>query len=567
MILRLGANQALCGLIEQLRDVDTISNVHELDITNCILADPDDLHGQIGRCEGLRSLRCVACKLRASDLLRLMLERLPYLAQVEFSLVAGTGVDTEIRNVRQVASRMPGILAFNLRLMYVEVGGYQNFKLLSEILGFCPNLTALHVHFVRGSFWNALLECHGILKERAFLESFTFTSELPAAIQREPASPLEFTSCAAVCANVSHQRRLNSWSCARLCDLALDCNEGRTLPLQLVVVAVHIAEFTAEWIRVAGHRHVWTCVRQLCLLLFPAEHSCTVYPLAGATYLHSLREFFSTAMRHLVELNVSSFHFGPDFDLTELLQEGTLKFLEALSAPPCGLCHPTALRRLAHYCPHLEDLDVRFDRQGSFVQCIVCECEFRLEPEDMVEQHTGAPLFRNGLARLTFSDVPELVSLRFLERCQMVTLRLSNCPGPSHPDYVRLGPLLANSSTLSCLVLRHDALPFGDASLVANLSSIPSLQYLHLLSATSVSGNEASMSVCALRASLPRLLCLHIHYRDASDGTEQRVTWIREWFVGGSSGTIQDSPCFLYCSTATFIGLAKPVNRHFQPIL
>ncbi|KAL1473139.1 hypothetical protein MTO96_022518 [Rhipicephalus appendiculatus] len=56
-----------------------------------------------------------------------------------------------------------------------------------------------------------------------------------------------------------------------------------------------------------------------------------------------------------------------------------------------------------------------------------------------------------------------------------------------------------------------------------------------------------------------RLKCVHIHYRNCiADKSEQRVTWLRR---RRDPGLLQEVPCFACCSTATFIGLVKPVNR------
>ncbi|KAL1424461.1 hypothetical protein MTO96_020245 [Rhipicephalus appendiculatus] len=547
------------------------TDIRDLDLTNCILHEPNELRQHIDTYVELRTLRCVACALRPADLLRLILERLRCLVRVEFSLVAYTGVFTEIRDVREIASQMPNALAVSLRSMYVEVGGSPNFKILRALLEFCPNLVDLHVHFVRGAFWDALLEGRGILEERALLDIFKFTSEVPAAIQREPALPLEYASCAAVCGSVTYQRSSDLWNCVHLRDLGTGTSRGRILPSQIIVVGVHIPELTTQWIRRASCRHDWTTVRELCLLLFPAEPSSIVYPQVGESYRASLRVFFREVLQNIVELNISSFHFGPDLDLTEFLAEGILTLMVALSAPQCGLRHPSALCRLALYCPFLEDLDVRIHNQGSFIMCTVCESDLCLAPENVADLHASAPSHCNGLARLTLSEVPKLASLRFLERCQVATLRLSNCLGPSHPDYERLGQLLTSNSTLRCLVFRDTAMPFKTPSFQANLAHAQSLRYLCLLSETSASEDEASTAVRVLSESLPHLQYLHVHYRDASAGTERRVTWMQQDSVeGGSvrSGTMfQDRPCLLYCSTATFIGLTKPVNRDYKSFL
>ncbi|KAL1482240.1 hypothetical protein MTO96_050346 [Rhipicephalus appendiculatus] len=83
----------------------------------------------------------------------------------------------------------------------------------------------------------------------------------------------------------------------------------------------------------------------------------------------SCRRADHSNLSNVVELNINSFHFGPDLDFTEVLQDWSLENLLALSVSPCSLRRPSSLRRLAQICPNLADLDVRFGRKGGFVQC------------------------------------------------------------------------------------------------------------------------------------------------------------------------------------------------------
>ncbi|XP_070380099.1 uncharacterized protein [Dermacentor albipictus] len=563
------AHQGQSSLVEKLDAVKYVSAIRSFDMTNCILLEPNELPLHIGKCARLQYLRCAACPLRPSALLDLMLNRLPRLKEVEFSLVAETDVDSEIREVHNTASQVPGTLALNLRRMYAEVSGDMNFKLLSALLSYCPKLDELRVHFVRGNFMNALLECNTILEQGVNLEAFTFSSEVPASNQRLPSTPLDFMSCAAVCANVSYQRSSNMWNCVLLRDLAVGYTNPIHLPQQLVLVAVHHAEgFTPEWIGLAGFRHFWTKVRELCLLLFPAQPSDGVYATAGAMYRDSLRDFISVKLQQVVELNISAFHFGPDLDLTALLQGGSLEHLRSLSATPCGLRRPSALRRLAQNCPDFKELDVRIERQGSFVQCAVCEGEFYNDPKNKPEMQDGGPVFHNALARLTRSDVHGPMSLWFIETCPAVSVRLSDCPSPSLTDYPYLGRLLAGNSSLTCLVLRHDALPIDEACLMEAISLIGRLQYLCLLSAVTLLDNIAEVCVQTFSDSLkPHIKCVHVHYQNSTDGTEKRITWMKQLRAPSGGVLVRDGPCFLYCSTARFIGLAKPLNRDFKEIM
>ncbi|XP_065292437.1 uncharacterized protein [Dermacentor albipictus] len=565
MIVRLRANERACALEQRLNEVDASADVHELDLTNCIFADPDKLSVLISKCTGLRYLRCVACSLRSSDLFRLIFDWLPNLVQVEFSLVARTGVDSEVREVLDLVPRIRESPVRNLRRAYVEVGGYENFKLLSLLVRLCPNLAELRVHLVHGVFWNALLECRDILRDYVVSQTFVFTSEVPASIQHELTVPIELTNCAAICANVSWDRRSDSWNCTRFIDLALFNQDGLTLPSQMIVFAVHEGNLTPEWIYRAAGKHVWSEVRQLCLVLYPAERHSAAYPTAGGNYRQSLRELL-TAVQHIVELNVSSFHFRADNDFTAMLEEVRLPSLRALCAPPCGFCHRFALRRLALSCPNLEDLDVRFDRQGSLARCAACDGGFCTEPEeDMDGSHANGPFLRIKLVGLTLSDVPRLISMWFLEHCRAVTVRLADCLSSMFCDYERMGELLIDARPRH-LVLKLHSLPLSENFFLSKLIHITSLQYLAILLADPMAEDVAEMCVSTLTTRLPDLRCLHVHYPSTSGGTEQRVTWMRQEGTAEGGGVVCDRPCFL-CSTATFIGLIKPINRDFQTVL
>ncbi|KAL1468264.1 hypothetical protein MTO96_041602 [Rhipicephalus appendiculatus] len=101
------------------------------------------------------------------------------------------------------------------------------------------------------------------------------------------------------------------------------------------------------------------------------------------------------------------------------------------------------------------------------------------------------------------------------------------------------------------------------------MSLVPSLEYLYVLSWDCLSDDVVEVIVRALRTSLPRLTYLHIHYRKRpDDDIDERITWMRESCSEGSGeALVRNGPCIQSCSTATFIGLAKPLNRNVRPML
>ncbi|KAL1422964.1 hypothetical protein MTO96_021557 [Rhipicephalus appendiculatus] len=278
MILRLRANETEEILAEFLRRENGPAALSELDVTNCVLLDPGKLPSLLVQCSYLTSLRCLGCGFRPSDFIA-MLWRLRPLVEVEFSFMLETDVESELRRIGQAAAQYGSEpKASGLRRMYVEVGG-NHIKFLPVLLQYCSYLHNLHVHFSCGLSWNAIRQCHdAVLTEDVSVETFTLTSEAPAPAQPEPRAPLDFTSCAAVCANVIYTKSTGSFNCVWLSDLADDETPDRPpriLPVQTILVAVQNTEegIAEKSIIAASQRHNWEHVRQLCLLL-PTVGAC-----------------------------------------------------------------------------------------------------------------------------------------------------------------------------------------------------------------------------------------------------------------------------------------------------
>ncbi|KAL1483122.1 hypothetical protein MTO96_002191 [Rhipicephalus appendiculatus] len=535
--------------------------VRELVLTNCVLCEPAELCAQISRCVRLRRLSCVGCALQPSQLLMLMLE-LQYLQHLELSLVEDSDVvvDSEIDSMRSIAPHMWGVIRYHsLRRLYVEVGGDRSFDLLWELLVFCPNLIELHVHFVRGSFANALEQCSRLHEQLDRLETFTFTSELSASVQFPygPDQSLTFTNCAAVCANVRRDRPHDWWSCVALSQLELGCDRVVILPSQLVTFAAGEL-MTGTPSQEPRQLHSWQRVRELCILLLPERPNILVYPKAGAVYRRYLEALFFSLV-NVVELNVNSFHFRLDVNLEGLLRDTRLGHrLLALSVPPCWFPKQSSMRTLALACPNLRDLDVRVVTRGGLLHC--ASCNVLHSALSFQEPSDGATLLPTSVARLTLSDVSYQVLLWYFEYYgAAATLRLAEWRFVCCEQYDRLFGLLGKCAAVRCLVLQHQHLPIDSKIFQASLSRMTNLQHLCLLTSIQFSDAEASECVRDSVARSLQLKFLHIHYRRDTDDSEQRVTWLDR--LEGEVQLLQGGPCVSCCSTATFIGLVKPVNR------
>ncbi|KAL1430735.1 hypothetical protein MTO96_002338 [Rhipicephalus appendiculatus] len=558
--VRLGMNEEVSDLVRQLDARDPFAVSH-LVLTNCVLCDPAELCEQISRCVRLRRLTCVACTLQPSILLKLMLERLQYLQQLDFSLVEDSDVvvGSEINSMRVMAPQMWGAIQYHsLRRLYVEVGNDRNFELLWELLVFCPKLIELHVHLVRGNFTNALAWCSRFHDQLEQLEAFTFTSELPAYVPFPyvPDPPSTFKQCAAVCANVRHDKSHDWWSCVKLRDSVLSQDQSLILPSQLVAFASGGSMPDASsW--EASHGHRWARVCKLCLLLLPERPTMVTIPRARCACRGYLEALF-LALDSIVELNVSSFHVEVGVDLNRLLQETPLgSRLLALSIPPCWFPQQSSVRTLPTVCPSLRDLDVRVGTRG-FLRCASCQNLFNSTVPVQEPSNAALSLSKN-ITRLTLCDMPYLVLLSYFQCYRAVTtLRLAGWRFVEGPQYGHLFLLLGKCGAIRCFVLQHEDLPINDQHFQASLSHMTSLQHLCLLTSMQLSDDDASQCAHASIGRSTRLKCVHIHYRRRNGGLERRFTWLNR---GQGEILLREGPCFACCSTATFIGLVKPVNR------
>ncbi|KAL1483123.1 hypothetical protein MTO96_002192 [Rhipicephalus appendiculatus] len=463
--------------------------------------------------------------------------------------------------MRSIAPQMRDVIRYHsLRRLYVEVGGDRSFELLWELLVFWPNLTELHVHFVRGTFTHALEQCSRIHEQLDRLETFTFTSELPAYVRfpHGPGPSPTFANCAAVCANVRHDRSHDWWSCVELRQLELIRDRSFILPSQLVAFACGDSMPGASSVE-ASRRHSWARVRELCLLLLPEEPSVALYPRARGECRDYLRALFLYLVS-ITELNFSSFHFLLHVDVSRLLQESPLgSRLQALSLPPCWLPRQSSVRTLRTACPNLKDLDVRVVSR-NYLRCHACH--YLLDRIVSVQEPppNGAVSKSTSVARLTLCDVPYQVLVCYVQYYGAApTLRLAGWWFIESPQYGHLFGLLGKFAALRCLVLQHQDLPINDQHLQASLYRLTSLQHLCLLTSMRVSDADASQCVRDSVARSFQLKCLHIHYRRDTDDSERRVTWLKR--LQGKVQLLPGGPCFSCCSTATFIGLVKPVNR------
>ncbi|KAK8762056.1 hypothetical protein V5799_026676 [Amblyomma americanum] len=542
-----------------------------LSLTNCLVADVKELCRLAGRCEKLHTLDCIGCPLKAVDLLRLLLGPLKKLTHLKFSLQAYESILGQLlKYLGQVTGgELRKHKACNVRRMYVEVVGDPSVVVLEAFLGYCPNVTDLHVHLASGSINNAVWRCAQILGSRSRMEAFVLTSEVECMAPREVPAVPAFENCAPVRASAIYRCQDNSWNCAWLRDLA---TSAKSSPLSepLIVVAMNQSKLPQQ-IHDASWHNNWSDLRTFCLILSsPPEVEGILHATAEAACNVPLQNLFAEC-KNLIELNVSSFHSGHDLDLSEVLGAPALRQLQALSLAPCGLRYGGAVERLAQHCPNIEDLDVRYFSNDGNTVCIFCEEELRFSPDEAANLSVSRS---NG--RLTLDHVPRMESLKFLASCMVAELRILDYSPTPLRQFEHLGQLLKFNSSLRTLVLRYEGLFFTSIMFQRDIMNATKLRYLCVLSDEQLNSSTAESVVGNLGYSLPRLEAFHAHYKTREKITK-KVTWLRaasspdqlEGVAAAAPGTapwtrhgylLHGKPCIL-CWTQTFIGLLKPHNR------
>lgn len=155
--------------------------------------------------------------------------------------------------------------------------------------------------------------------------------------------------------------------------------------------------------------------------------------------------------------------------------------------------------------------------------------------------------------------VPATITMASLladRRASTVTLSTGGIQGKRHgmEHITRHGTYLADSMNERLLLLFQ-----------TNMCLLVRVEHLCLISGVALRRDVVDMHVTALVGALPRLRCFHAHYRDIQEGSEKRITWMRKSEADKEGVLVRDGPCVL-CSTATFIGLAKPRNRSFTMV-
>ncbi|XP_049514988.1 uncharacterized protein LOC125941540 [Dermacentor silvarum] len=536
-------------------------NLQELDISNCIVANPEDLLWYISGLQTLHTLKSLACPLSASFLLDSLLRSLENVIHLEFSLVdSREDAEEQLMKVRHIAhvANARRNRETKLRKVFVEVAGEENMQVLSAFLMYCPHVTDLHIHMVHITRSDVdVASCVRTVEGLRSLKVFTLTCEALLPTRPEPVWSLDLQYCAGIYGNVVFRKRNNWLNYALLRDLFR--TSIAVLPGEPIVLVAFDTPDLEVWLDEAASQYDWSDLQSLCIALFSQNYDETVYPVVGAAYDAVLRDFFAK-FSNLTELNVGSFHFGDGIDFTELLSTSALRRLRALCLPPCGMRQNCAVSRLAVTIGDIEDLDIRLNVGGRHQTCDSCS-------KQLLIQTAYASVFRvkTGHGRLTLCNVPNLASLDFLRNCHVAHLRYVDIDDKPRFDYMSLAKALCADVhvSLRSLVVKFGNIDFYDANFTTSLCTAVFLERLCLLSDTRLPPRFAEEMIKGMAIQLPSISYLHIHYVDEV-GKEARLTWIR--VLDDSAGksqreqVIAGKPCIM-CSTQTFIALSKPRRR------
>ncbi|XP_065303625.1 uncharacterized protein [Dermacentor albipictus] len=566
MMLSMAAAQTVDVLVKKLATYHR-HEVSELQLRNCVVANPSRLCTLISSFTELRCLRCVASLLKPYDVRILLLPALKKLETLEFTIDERLS-PLQARSIRNLARCNFAPQFPSLQSIYVEVAGSDNIDIVSDLMLHFPNLNDLHVHFLRGQFGDASDKCRRLWESHQSLRRFTFTSEVPSTACQFAYPHMNSADCGVLCGNVLCTRDPHTTgNCWLMRDL---CERKQALPNHQTLVVVRPSSTATEQMRQAGVTNEWTSVKSLCLVLLGMFNNLQ-YPCASGAYhdalVYFLQQFRSInghgEYEHMTELNVNSFHCADNLDMTAVLQDAGLTSLTALSASPCGIRRQGALGRLALACPSLNDLDVRV--YADVASCERCREGLDVDADDAAELAVS----HNG-GRLTFIGVPRFGSLDFLSRCNVRELRLgaTDCDPPEG-----LGELLGFNERLRCLVLSYDGVHL-DLNLYKNLKGLRNLRLLSVLSTACYDNIYPRAYMQSVGSFMERLKVFHVHFTDTKGNTE-RLTWVRRAptvveqvyrlgplliapvFFGR---VLTGAPCVV-CTTQTFIGLVKPKYR------
>ncbi|KAH7973636.1 hypothetical protein HPB49_003475 [Dermacentor silvarum] len=563
---------------DQVEKVPLAVHVRLLRFTNCLALSSEVILNCAGYCYNLRELYCVNCLVEPPKLFDLLSLKLPGVKKLEWSLYEDSYYKSWLDSHAVTHIRtFPKFQGPKINTMYVELVVTQaTVFLLDHFLTHCRRLRHLHVHAIRKEppgVPSAEACRQELSKHKRHLETFKYSCEqvlLPSdqqsRIEERDERHRAFKPEGAIWGNIACRfKPEHSSSLVTFNDIVEQKVILRAVK-QAVVVVEADSKATCLFEAAATKPESWKDPTRLSLVLMaPKGMEVPKSPTAHSGYMNPMKQFFSACVSHIVELNLSAYHFTIESDCCSIVAS-TLCNLRSLALPPCGANHEDSLKFLARGCRLLEQLDVGSDAASS---CETCQLPLLFSGCCFERLHR-----RTRLRRLSIDETAKVVNLRFLLMCQVEELRLSvdsaDAEELEHCPWT-LGQLLYYNPRLTSLTLLASKETLGPR-FALTLCMARSLRHLCVLTATPTPDSAAEEFFMILEARLPKLRSLHAHYMSARN-TLQALTWIRQWKPDYSEPTIgkwrssdglflDDSPCLgRQCSVTTFIGLARPRNR------
>ncbi|KAK8772759.1 hypothetical protein V5799_023997 [Amblyomma americanum] len=473
--------------IQAFHRANIANQVKKLDLTNCIALSSAVLLGCISRCTNLEELYSVNCVIEPSKLFELLRTTLTQVRKLEWSLHEGCFYSTW----PPITIQLPNM---QLESMYIElVATPRNVCILEVTLQQCPRLKFLHIHIIQegGLSLDMADRCMEFTRVLPSLNTFTFTSEqifTPEAIEwTNYWFPNLVYADYIMFGNISYQLKPVNSRNVIIFEDGVQNGQLRGVK-QAIVVMQDNGQIDRRRLSELASSECWADVSSLCLVLTaPSEEQPPGTVTASSYYIEATQLFLKSCVPNITELNLASFHFDQGSDGSEIVGS-TLPHLRALALAPCGVNHADSLSFLARGCIHLEELDVRAERDSNGdCLCGSCRVPLRFSKACFKELHE-----RTKLRRLSLDDTAKLESLDFLRKCRVVELRFSLCSlqeEVTNTDsfFCGLSWLLRMNPRLSFLTVETSGVLLRLDELAEGLAAISTLRHLCVLTEAVIS--------------------------------------------------------------------------------
>ncbi|KAL1483435.1 hypothetical protein MTO96_033185 [Rhipicephalus appendiculatus] len=508
----------------------------ELDLSFYVTAKSERLVKAIAQCTNLVVLRCVHSRILSTAMVRLLKNKLRKLECLHWT-VDTADVEVPVFPARESEGSLRcdcSVMPPNLKTMYVEVvRSSTNVDFVCSVLRHCHALKSLHCHEresadelydIEYRIFSSYRDASG----RRF-KDFTYTTE-----SSRSGDALLMRLKDARAANVNFFSALGTsqfFSTGRGGDAITHMKNiwlGRKFRNLTSLTLMALPESAAMFVR--------NIRNQSCLSNF--VRSCVA----------------------LVELNLSAFHFSPDFNWSSMLATGGLDHIRSLALAACALCHPAHLRLLGRASFKLRELDVR-----SFPQD-VNECKFCLRATTCDDEALAPLRCLDHLERLTLCEMPHARSLRFLYGCaSMRELRLCNVPIWSGKGDRDMAPVASLWPQLRAFKL-ESVMSVRDFRAFHRMPAAPTMKHLCLGAHFSDWGTRIDMDEEAglVLEACPAVDVLHLHFYLSAKG-DQHGFFPRRQFLEACDAPDVDDAAWLstadrvwLCYCSNYIGLIAP---------